>query len=138
MNRDQNDNTNLERREDLRRDEEAFRLHQGENRLVTARRNTTLIWIMNSLYWLAGMLEILLVMRFLLRLFGANPQNGFAHLINELSAPFVAPFSTLFISPTSEDGANIFDINVVIAIFAYALLSYLVVSLIKLIFARKA
>lgn len=138
MNRDQNDNTNLERREDLRRDEEAFRLHQGETRLVTARRNTTLIWIMNSLYWLAGMLEILLVMRFLLRLFGANPQNGFAHLINELSAPFVAPFSTLFISPTSEDGANIFDINVVIAIFAYALLSYLVVSLIKLIFARKA
>jgi YggT family protein len=138
MNRDQNDNTNLERREDLRRDEEAFRLHQGENRLVTARRNTTLIWIMNSLYWLAGMLEILLVMRFLLRLFGANPQNGFAHLINKLSAPFVAPFSTLFISPTSEGGANIFDVNVVIAIVAYALLSYLVVSLIKLIFARKA
>jgi uncharacterized protein YggT (Ycf19 family) len=137
MNRDQNDNTNLERREDLRRDEEAFRLHQGENRLVTARRNTTLIWIMNSLYWLAGMLEILLVMRFLLRLFGANPQNGFAHLVNELSAPFVAPFSTLFISPTSEGGANIFDINVVVAIVAYALLSYLVVSLIKLIFARK-
>lgn len=92
---------------------------------------------MNSLYWLAGMLEILLVMRFLLRLFDANPQNGFARLINDLSAPFIAPFSTLFISPTSKGGANIFDVNVVIAIVAYALLSYLAVSLIRLIFARK-
>jgi uncharacterized protein YggT (Ycf19 family) len=93
---------------------------------------------MNSLYWLAGMLEILLVMRFLLRLFGANPQNSFARLINDLSAPFIAPFSTLFISPTSEGGANIFDVNVVIAIVAYALLSYLAVSLIRLIFYHKS
>jgi len=137
MNRDQHDDTNLERRQDLRREEEAFRLHQEEERLGTARRSMTLIWIMNSLYWLAGMLEILLVMRFLLRLFGANPQNGFAHLINELSAPFIAPFSTLFISPTSDGGANIFDVNVVIAIVAYAFLSYVAVSLIRLIFARK-
>jgi len=137
MNHDQNNDTNLERRQDLRRDEEAFRLHQGEERLSTARRNTTFIWIMNSLYCLAGMLETLLVMRFLLRLLGANPQNGFARLINDLSAPFIAPFSTLFISPTSEGGANIFDVNIVIAIVAYALLSYLAVSLIRLIFARK-
>ncbi len=138
MNHDQNNDTNLERRQDLRRDEEAFRLHQGEERLSTARRNTTFIWIMNSLYWLAGMLEILLVMRFLLRLLGANPQNGFARLINDLSAPFIAPFSTLFISPTSEGGANIFDVNVVIAIVAYALLSYLAVSLIRLVFYHKS
>jgi YggT family protein len=137
MNHDQNDDINLERRQDLRREEETFRLHQEEKRLGTARRSTTLIWIMNSIYWLAGMLEILLVMRFLLRLFGANPQNEFARLINEISAPFIAPFSTLFISPTSEGGANIFDVNVVIAIAAYALLSYLAVSLIRLIFARK-
>ena len=138
MNHDQNDDTNLERRQDLRRQEETFRLHQQEKRLGTARRSTTLIWIMNSIYWLAGMLEILLVMRFLLRLFGANPQNEFARLIHALSAPLAAPFSTLFISPTSEGGANIFDVNVVIAIVAYALLSYVAVSLIKLIFARKA
>ena len=60
----------------------------------------------------------------MLRLFGANSQNQFAQLINHLSAPFIAPFSTLFISPASSGGANIFDDNIVSANVAYALLSY--------------
>ncbi|AFY33631.1 YggT family protein [Calothrix sp. PCC 7507] len=137
MNQDPHDETNLERRQELQHDEEAFRLHQEEKRLETARRSTAFIWIVNSIFWLAGMLEILLGIRFLLRLLGANPKNEFAQLINNLSAPFVAPFSTLFISPTSDGGANIFDINIVIAIVAYALLSYLVVSLIRFIFYQR-
>ena len=138
MNHDQNDDTNLERRQELRHEEEAFRLHQEENRLGTARRSNTFTWIVNSIYWLAGMLEILLVVKFFLRLFGANPKNEFAQLINSLSAPFIAPFSTLFISPTSEGGANIFDVNIVIAIVAYALLSYIAVSLVRFIFYHKS
>ncbi len=138
MNHNQNDETNLERRQELRHEEEAFRLHQEESRLGTARRSNTFTWIVNSIYWLLGMLEILLVVKFFLRLFDANPKNEFAQLINHLSTPFVAPFSTLFISPTSEGGANIFDVNIVIAIVAYALLSYLAVSLVRFIFYHKS
>lgn len=134
---DRDDRINLERRRELQHDEEVFQLHQEENRLRTARESATLIWIINSILWLAGTLQILLGMRFLLRLFGANPQNEFAQLINNLSAPFIAPFSTLFISPASDGGAHIFDINIVIAILAYALLSYLVVSLVKFMFYHK-
>lgn len=138
MNHDQNDETNLERRRDLRRDEETFHLHQEEQRLGTAKRSMAFIWIVNSIFWLTGMLEILLGIRFLLRLFGANRQNEFSQLINYLSAPFIAPFSTLFISPTSEGGTNIFDVNIVIAIAAYAILSYLAFSLVKFIFYHKS
>jgi YggT family protein len=137
MNHDQNDETNLGRRQDLRHDEEAFRLHQEEKRLRTAKRSTTFVWIVNSIFLLVGMLEVLLGMRFFLRLLGANPENPFAQLINNLSAPFIAPFSTLFISPTAEGGANIFDVNVLIAIVVYALLSYLAVSLVRFIFYRR-
>jgi uncharacterized protein YggT (Ycf19 family) len=137
MNRDQNDETNLERRQDLRHDEEVFRLNQEERRLRSAKQNTILTWIIKSIFWIAGTLEILLLMRFLLRLFGANRENAFAQLINNLSAPFMAPFSSLFSSPTSSNGGNIFDINILLAILAYALLSYLIVSLIRLIFGRK-
>jgi uncharacterized protein YggT (Ycf19 family) len=136
MNHDRNDDTNLERRQELQHDEETFRLHQEEKRLGTARRSHTFTWIVNSIFWLAGTLEILLGVRFLLRLFGANRENEFAQLINNLSAPFMAPFSTLFISPTSSGGANIFDFNIAIAILAYALLSYLAVSLVRFIFDR--
>jgi len=137
MHQEPHDETNFERRRELRHDEEAFRLHQDEKRLGTARRSTTFVWIVNSIFWLIGMLEILLVLRFFLRLFGANPKNEFAQMINNLSAPFMAPFSTLFISPTSDHGANIFDVNIVIAIAAYALLSYLAYSLLRFIFYHK-
>ncbi len=137
MNHNRHDETNVERRKDLRQDEEAFRLHQEEQRLGTARRSTAFMWIVNSIYGLTGMLEVLLVLRFVLRLFGANRQNEFAQMINTLSAPFIAPFSTLFISPTSAAGANIFDVNILIAIAAYALLSYLIVSLIRFIFYHR-
>ncbi len=137
MNDNQRDEDNLERKQDLLQDEETFRLRQEENRLGVAKRSGTYFWIVNSIYWLGGLLEILLGLRFVLRLFGANPQNEFARLINNLSAPFVAPFSTLFISPTSEGGANIFDVNIIIAIIAYAILSYLTVSLVRFIFYNR-
>ncbi|WP_204152652.1 YggT family protein [Leptolyngbya sp. CCY15150] len=132
------DENNLERQNDLQRDKETFRLRQEEKRLTSAQHSSTFIWIVNSIYWLIGMLVTLLIIRFSLRLFGANPDNGFAHLINQLSAPFVAPFSTLFISPTAGGGANIFDVNVLIAIAIYSLLGYLGVSLVRFIFYQKA
>ena len=138
MNPKQPDENNRERRKELLNEEEAFRLRQEEQRLETAKKTNAYISIVNSIYWLTGLLEILLGLRFVLRLFGANPQNEFARFINNLSAPFVAPFSTLFISPTSDGGANILDVNIVIAIIAYALLSYLTVSLIRFIFYRRA
>ncbi len=134
MTHDRQDDTNIERRQDLQHDEEAFRLRQEEKRLRAARLNTPFIWILNTIFWLVGALEILLGIRFLLRLFAANPQNEFARLINNLSAPFIAPFSTLFISPTFGGGVYIFDVNIAIAIVAYALLSYLAASLVKFIF----
>jgi YggT family protein len=127
MAHDRQDDTNIERRQDLQHDEEAFRLRQEEKRLRAARLNTPFVWIVNSIYWLLGLLEILLGLRFLLRLFAANPQNEFARLINNLSAPLIAPFSTLFISPTFSGTSYIFDVNIVIAIVAYALLSYLII-----------
>jgi uncharacterized protein YggT (Ycf19 family) len=137
MNDNQRDENNLEERQDLTQDEEAFRLQQEEKRLGTAQRKNAYIRIVNSIYWLVGMLEILLGLRFVLQLFGANPQNEFARMINNLSAPFVAPFANLFISTTSEAGTNIFDVNIIIAIVAYALFSYLVVSLVRLIFYNR-
>ncbi len=138
MTHNREDDTNIERRQELQHDEEAFRLRQEEKRLRAARLNTPFVWILNTIFWLVGALEILLGLRFLLRLFGANTQNEFARLINNLSAPFIAPFSTLFISPVFGGGAYIFDVNIAIAVVAYALLASLAVSLVKFIFYRES
>ena len=137
MNEYQRDENNLERQQDLRQDEETFRLRQEENRLGKAQRSGIYYWIVNTIYWLGGIIEILLMLRFVLRLSGANTENEFARFINNLSAPFIAPFSTLFISPTSNGGSNIFDLNIIIAIIAYAILSYLLISLVRFVFYNR-
>ncbi|MGA7935939.1 MAG: YggT family protein, partial [Kovacikia sp.] len=83
-----------------------------------------------------GLLEVLLILRFVLRLTGANAQNTFAQFIYNLSEPFVAPFSTLFISPTVRDGVNIFDVNLMVAIVVYALLGWMAILLVRYIQGR--
>jgi YggT family protein len=137
MEREQPDQTNQERREELRHSEESFKLLQEEKRLLSAKQITSFNWIVNSILGLVGILEILLSLRFFLRLFGANQQNDFAQLINNLSEPFMVPFSTLFVNPTSGDRVNTFDFNILIAIVVYSLLSYLAVSMVRFIFRRR-
>lgn len=133
---DPNNQENLERRRELLREEEAFRLQQEQGRLEAAKRNTTFAWIINSISFLVGLLEILLILRFILRLSGANTQNSFAQFVYNISEPFIAPFSTLFVSPVTGGGANIFDLNVLVAIVVYALLGWLAIALVQFLRGR--
>ena len=136
MNRDPHEQSNYERSQELRDDEEAFRLKQEERRLASGKRSAGFAWVINSIYSLVGLLEILLTLRFLLRVSGANPENAFTQFIYKISAPFIAPFATLFVSPVYGGGANIFDVNILVAIVVYSLLCWLVVSLVRFIYAR--
>lgn len=136
MTRDPDEQANLERRRELLREEEAFRLQQEQGRLEAARKSNTFAWIINSISFLVGLLEILLVLRFVLRVAGANTQNTFAQFIYNISDPFVAPFSTLFISPTTRDAGSIFDLNVLVAIVIYALLGWIAISLVRYLQGR--
>jgi YggT family protein len=135
--RDQPDQINQERREELRHSEESFKLLQEEKRLLSAKQSTSFNWIVNSILGFVGILEVLLSLRFFLRLFGANQQNDFAQLINNLSEPFMVPFVTLFVNPTSGDRVNTFDFNILIAIVIYSLLGYLAVSVVRFLFRRR-
>jgi len=136
MRPDSHQQQNDDRRQDLRTEEESFRLQQEEYRLETGKRRSTFTWIINSIYFLVGSLEVLLILRFLLRLSGANTKNSVSQFIAMLSAPFVAPFSTLYVSPVTSDGANVFDLNVLIALIIYPLLGWLGARLVRFIHTR--
>jgi uncharacterized protein YggT (Ycf19 family) len=125
-----------EQREQLELQAEQRRLQLEAQRLANAQWNAGLSRVIAALYSLVGALEILLAFRFGLRLFGANTENQFARFIYTLSDPFVAPFSTLFISPTSADATNIFDVNLLVAITSYGVLGLIVCSLIWRIWSR--
>lgn len=130
------DPNNFEKRRELSQEEEAFQLRQEEKRLEAAKRSSTFAWIINSISLLVSLLIILLIMRFLLRLLGANTENTFAQFILNLSEPFVAPFSTLFVSPVTGGGASIFDVNVLVAIAVYSLLGWLAITFVRYLHGR--
>jgi YggT family protein len=112
-------------------DQEVYRLQQEHARLRAVQRAARFAWVRNTITLLVGALQVLLAIRFFLRLSVANPDNIFAQTIYSLSAPFMQPFSTLFISPTDADAIRIFDINNLIAMAVYALLGALAVAFVN-------
>ena len=73
-------------------------------------------------------------LRFLLKLMAANPANPFAALVYFLSAPFVAIFVGLTPTPTFK-GIQI-EFYDLIAILVYFLLSWAIIRLLWILFAR--
>ncbi|MEO0458205.1 MAG: YggT family protein [Cyanobacteria bacterium P01_A01_bin.114] len=114
------------------RQSEIDRLQRQERRTAVTQRNMTLRKIISFMYYLTGALEILLLLRFILRLTGANPENLFAKFIYGLSNIFVAPFATLFQTPVL-DPSHTFDVSALIAIAVYVLLTWLVARLVWII-----
>jgi YggT family protein len=115
---------------------ERRRLQHESARHGVARRVTVVEKFVQTIYYLVAALQLLLGLRFFLRLTAANPDNTFASVIYGLSEPFTKPFSTLFISPTFDGSNNIFDVNVLVAMAAYLALMFLFVWFIRIIANR--
>ncbi len=112
---------------------EAERLIQQEKKIQKAQRITISRKFSQSVSYLVAALEILLGLRFLLLVTGANRENIFASFIYSLSKPFSVPFSNLFGTIQFNSGNNVFDINILFAMIVYLLLMILVRWLIKII-----
>jgi YggT family protein len=110
------------------------RLAQEAARHTKARKATVLDKFVQGILYLVAALEVLLALRFMLRLTAANPDNTFASVIYGLSRPFVQPFSTLFISPTFNGSLHILDLNVLVAMAAYMALLALFLGFLRIAF----
>lgn len=75
------------------------------------------------IWYVAGVLLVLLAFRFILALLGANPGNAFANFIYTVSHPFVAPFFSLF-SYDQHLGVGRFEIFTLVAMLVYALVAW--------------
>ena len=82
------------------------------------------------IYLVLGLVEGLLLIRFVLRLLGANPAAGFAQFIYGVTAPLMAPFFGLFGSPRFE--GSVLEISTIVAMIVYALLAWLIWKIISL------
>ncbi|MBC7707690.1 YggT family protein [Polaromonas sp.] len=88
----------------------------------------------NIVWFLFGLIAILLATRFILKLTGANPENGFASFVYGVSGFFSAPFDSLFGTPSATIGQtqSVFQPSVLVAIAVYALIAWGLVKLINI------
>ena len=110
-------------------------LHEDERGVAAANQNSAIARVVNIVYFLFGILEMLLAIRVVLHLVGANATNGFANFIYVVSAPFVALFGNLvqnFVLSTTA----VLEITTIIAMIVYAIAAWLVGRLIWLALSR--
>ncbi len=88
----------------------------------------------NIVYYIVGVIDALLAFRFLFRLFAANPASGLVSFVDNVSAPFMAPFNAIF--PTSTVGAGGIEWAALLAVLVYTLVAYGIVQLINVFVAR--
>lgn len=89
-------------------------------------RGTQIIW------YLLGLLEILLAFRFILKLLGANMEAGFTSFVYGVTYIFTAPFLSVF--SVSRVSGSVFEWTTLLAMFVYWIVA---VGIIKLFLMGK-
>ena len=89
-------------------------------------RGTQIVW------YILGLIEVLLAFRFVLKLLGANPAAGFSAFIYNVTYIFAAPFLNVF-SKTYVAG-SIFEWTTLLAMFVYWIIA---IGIIKIFLMSK-
>src|ERR1039458_1151173 len=87
---------------------------------------TRIVW------YIAGVLLVLLAFRFVLALLGANSTNSFANFVYKASHPFVSPFFSLFNYKNQVYGVSRFETYTLVAMVVYALVAWGIAKLVTL------
>jgi hypothetical protein len=93
--------------------------------------NTKLIYRGIHIVWyILGLLEVLMAFRFVLKLLSANPEASFTKLIYNFSYPFVTPFISVF--HVSQVEGSVFEWTTLLAMLVYLLIAWGIVKLFSL------
>lgn len=88
-----------------------------------------------QLIWLGvAVLEVLIGLRIVLKLFAANPENAMASLLYGITDLFLFPFAGLM--PTPASGGMVLEISSVVAMVVYALIGWGLAKLVEVVFYR--
>jgi hypothetical protein len=89
-------------------------------------------WITRVVYFVLGVLEVIMALRFIFRLLGANPDSDFVMVLYNLSLVFVAPFNGIF-NDQAIGRTSVFEVSTLIAMLIYALIAWGLVALSRVI-----
>src|SRR3982075_1824426 len=100
------------------------------SRTAVYRESTSSNRTIQIIWWVVGLIDTLIAIRFLLKVFGANPAP-FVRFMYDLTWPLVAPFHGIFNS--DQVGRSVFEPESLVAIVIYLLIGWGVVSLIRIL-----
>jgi hypothetical protein len=100
---------------------------------AAARRGAGVTRAKQVIYFVFGVINVLLVIRFVLLLLGANEVSPFVNLIYSLSGALVLPFRGIFAEP--DLGASVIEWAALVGIVVYSLLAYGLARVVELIYA---
>lgn len=124
----------VERRERSVLDQSGAEHHERLIEDHAAERRTQLLRAEQLIQLILAIIEVLIGLRVVLKLIAANPANGFAHFIYGFSTFFLGPFFDLTSSPSS--GSMVLEIPSLIAIAIYAIVAWLIIKILRLIFTQ--
>ncbi len=112
--------------------------HNVAERVVdpAAEKAAAVGWVNRLIWFIVGVIAVLLAIRFVLLLAGANESTGFAQLIYGLTGWMVAPFSGLFgqnLTYPGAAGTGVFEPEALVAIAVYVLVGWGVTVLARLL-----
>lgn len=84
-------------------------------------RGTQVVW------YILGLIEVLLIFRFILKLFAANPDAGFSNVIYIATYPLAGPFLNVF--RVSQVKGSIFEWTTLLAMLVYAIIAWGIIKL---------
>jgi len=124
----------VERREQSVVDRSGGEHHETSTRDRGAEQRLQLYKVVQLIWLVFGIIEVLIGLRVVLKLFAANASNGFAQFIYGAAGLFVAPF--LGLTGTPSAGGSVLEVSSIIAIAIYALLAWGIVWVVRLLFLR--
>lgn len=85
-------------------------------------------------YYILGVIEVLLAFRLVFKLLGANPTSAFVSFIYTLSNIFMAPFTGIFRSATTRgvETQAVLEPAIIVAIIVYAVIAWGIAKFIEI------
>lgn len=83
------------------------------------------------IWYILGVIEVLLLFRLILKMLGANASSGFTNLVYSLSDPLALPFSGVFGITVAE--GSVFEWSTIVAGIVYAIVAYGIVELFQIV-----
>jgi uncharacterized membrane protein len=101
---------------------------------VGAEERQALYWASQLIWLVFGGINLLILLRVVLKLIAANPANPFANFIYTITEIFLWPFFGLTITPSAF--GMVLEVHSLIAIAVYTLMAWGLVRLFSLLFYR--